>query len=86
MSEVKRCGRCGEVKPLDDFHRFKGHSSGRQAYCRTCAAESNREWRSDPAVKARLAEYMRVYRRRKKMAEAEVKNEDSGMIETERPL
>ena len=70
MSEIegtKKCGRCGEVKLLEDFYRYKGHSSGRQSYCIECTAEANKEWRSDPAVKARLAEYMRDYRRRKKM-------------------
>ena len=69
MSDLKSCGRCGELKPLAEFHRFKGNKYGRQAYCKACAAESNKEWRSDPAVKARLAEYMRGYRRRKKKAE-----------------
>lgn len=69
MSEVKTCGRCGEEKPFEEFYRFEGHSSGRQAWCKTCMAEANKEWRSDPAVKARLAEYMRGYRRRKKTAD-----------------
>ena len=67
IKDTKKCGRCGEVKPLEAFYRFKGHSSGRQSYCILCTAEANKEWRSDPAVKVRLAEYMREYRRRKKI-------------------
>ena len=63
---MKRCSRCGEEKPVEEFYRFKGHSSGRQAWCITCTAEHNKEWRADPEVKARLAEYMRAYRRRQK--------------------
>jgi len=69
MSEVKTCVRCGEEKALSDFHRFKGNSDGRQAYCKSCAAEANKEWRSDAVVKARQAAYMRRYRRRKKRAD-----------------
>ena len=69
IADTKKCGRCGDVKPLEAFHLFKGHESGRQSYCKVCEAESNKEWRADPAVKARLAEYMRAYRRRKKMDE-----------------
>jgi len=63
---MKRCSRCGEEKPVEEFYRFKGHSSGRQAWCKDCMAEANKEWRADPEVKARLAEYMRAYRRRQK--------------------
>jgi len=69
MSEVKTCGRCDEEKALSDFHRFKGNRDGHQAYCKSCAAEANKEWRSDAAVKARQAAYMRRYRRRKKRVE-----------------
>ena len=66
MNSVKKCARCGEEKPLEEFYRYKGHSSGRQSYCKVCTAEANREWRSNPAVKVRLAAYMREYRRRQK--------------------
>ena len=31
---MKRCGRCGELKPLDAFHR-RG-KGGRQTWCRDC--------------------------------------------------
>lgn len=32
----KRCSRCGETKPLDDFYRAKSRPDGRQAYCKQC--------------------------------------------------
>ena len=31
----KRCGKCGEVKPLDEFHRW-ARGDGRQPWCKTC--------------------------------------------------
>jgi hypothetical protein len=43
----KRCGRCGETKPLDAFHRRK---AGQQAWCKPCRqaydAAYHRETRS----------------------------------------
>jgi len=40
---VRRCGRCGEEKPLEEFawkRRAKGH---RHSYCRPCHADYRRE-------------------------------------------
>jgi len=33
---TKRCGRCGEDKPVEAFHR---RQSGRQAWCKPCRRE-----------------------------------------------
>lgn len=33
----KACTKCGEVKPLDQFHRRKAARDGRQTYCAICA-------------------------------------------------
>lgn len=47
--EYKRCSRCGEDKPLEDFNRDRSREDGRQRYCRACArawAEENRDRRS----------------------------------------
>ena len=43
---VKRCSKCGESKPLDDFHRCRAKSHGRAAYCRGCTREVQRDWRA----------------------------------------
>lgn len=32
---MKRCGRCGETKPLDEFHRSQ-RRGGRQTWCKAC--------------------------------------------------
>jgi hypothetical protein len=31
----KRCGKCAELKPLDDFHRWK-RGDGYQPWCKAC--------------------------------------------------
>lgn len=34
---TKRCPRCGDTKPLTDFHKNKSTRSGVQGYCKACA-------------------------------------------------
>jgi hypothetical protein len=41
----KRCSRCGESKPLEDFSPANLSKDGHQAYCKPCAAAHYREWR-----------------------------------------
>lgn len=33
---MKRCAMCGEVKPLDEFHRQPSGPQGRHSYCKPC--------------------------------------------------
>lgn len=42
MLDVKPCTGCGEVKPLDDYHRNRTKPDGREFRCKTCAAEYRR--------------------------------------------
>src|SRR6266550_3425472 len=35
---MKRCPRCGETKPLSDFHIHRGRRDGVQTYCKRCRA------------------------------------------------
>lgn len=37
MEEEKRCGRCGEIKSFDKFHRDRTHTDGRRSICKPCA-------------------------------------------------
>lgn len=41
----KTCRVCGEVKPLEEFHRRSDAQDGRHARCRSCASAYNRELR-----------------------------------------
>jgi hypothetical protein len=36
----KRCGACGEVKPLTEFYRAAGKRDGLQNRCRECEGET----------------------------------------------
>jgi hypothetical protein len=40
---MKRCARCGETKPLSEFHRHKSRRDGVQVYCKLCRAQIDRE-------------------------------------------
>lgn len=41
---VKRCTKCGETKPYEDFHRRRDTSDGRQVVCKVCVAAYQREY------------------------------------------
>lgn len=39
VPECKRCTKCGETKPLEEFNKRSGKSpDGRQYYCKPCNA------------------------------------------------
>lgn len=52
----KRCGRCGRLRPLDDFFRDRSRPDGRYPTCKPCRKEY------DEARKAAKAAYDREYR------------------------
>ena len=58
---MKTCTRCGEEKPLDEYHRNKALRDGRQAYCKSCVKAYRAEWRERPEVQAQQAEYKAEY-------------------------
>lgn len=56
MQTVKACTKCGEVKPLDGFHKDKSKRGGRRSHCKECMAEYRRPHREE------MREYHRRYR------------------------
>ncbi len=42
MSEVKRCTKCGEEKPLNEFYREARSKDGYKAWCKACSNASDR--------------------------------------------
>jgi hypothetical protein len=62
---VKRCPRCGKVKPAGEFYRRR--RTRLSSYCRSCqraAARLARIRRQDPAVVEQLRAVDRVRQRR----------------------
>ena len=42
MSGARRCSRCGEVKPLEEFPRHRSSPQGRGYHCKPCHARITR--------------------------------------------
>jgi len=49
----KRCSKCGEVKPVDDFWKNATKKDGRQMYCKNCLRVRNQVWRGDHPERTR---------------------------------
>jgi hypothetical protein len=39
--DLKKCGKCGETKPLEEFPRHYGSPTGRYARCKVCHSAAN---------------------------------------------
>jgi hypothetical protein len=78
---MKRCQRCGCVKPLSDFYREKGCRDGHRPECKTCnLAARKAKYLENPAKEIarvkqwqrrnpeRVADYQRRYRAENKIA------------------
>ena len=55
MTETKRCSKCGEVKPLEEFRRDRSKKQGRRSRCRECERQSERIYQ--PKSTAHSREY-----------------------------
>ena len=44
---MKTCTKCGETKPLDDFHRDQSKADGRKSRCHECTAEYRRGYHEE---------------------------------------
>jgi hypothetical protein len=61
---VKRCKKCGEVKPLEDFYRASGMADGHRSDCKTCNLATKKVWyaRNREAVIAKVKAWQREHR------------------------
>lgn len=50
---MKKCSKCGEVKPLDAFAKNASKKDGKSYLCRECTNEAMRLWREANPEKAR---------------------------------
>ncbi len=64
----RRCGRCEQALPKDQFGVHRGSSTGLHHYCRKCAAEKARKWTQDnyETFRPRATAYERERLRRRK--------------------
>lgn len=53
MTEMKRCTRCGEVKPLEEFPRDRASQDGRFVHCLACRRDVSRMDRRAKGAPAR---------------------------------
>ena len=60
MPDTKTCTKCGESKPLTEYHRDVGRPDGLKCYCRSCVLAVVRRWREENPERAR--EYGRQWR------------------------
>jgi transposase-like protein len=62
--KAKNCPRCGENLPITEFGRNRQTPDGLHYYCKSCAAERQRNWaRANPEkVRAMRAAYLRRIR------------------------
>ena len=44
---MKTCTKCGETKPLDDFHRDRSCADGRRSQCRECSVKDRRRYHEE---------------------------------------
>jgi recombination endonuclease VII/cytochrome c554/c'-like protein len=76
---VKRCKKCGEVKPIDEFYRATGMADGHRSECKACHQKQRKRWyqanraaaiasvkRWQQENKEHLHAYRRDYRQRRK--------------------
>lgn len=55
--QSKRCGRCKEIKSLDDFNYSKKDKYGRQSWCRVCQHIGQKQWRKEYYQKVKHSEH-----------------------------
>lgn len=60
---VKRCSKCGQNKPLDQFFNSRSTPSGKTYHCKACMSVKTRAWRE--AHKEQTKETSRIWRRGK---------------------
>jgi hypothetical protein len=80
LPSEKRCVQCGEIRPLEDFHKRSASKDGHQPKCKACSKAYFQQWlvaggsalvrayhrerRRDPAARAIDRGRVAVYRKR----------------------
>lgn len=59
LPRMKKCTKCGETKPLTEFHKDRSRPDGLHHSCKECANTYWRERYKEPEVQERLKQYQR---------------------------
>jgi hypothetical protein len=51
----KRCRKCGAIKPLEDFHRYRASPDGHQYWCKVCTLAHRKAYYAEHADESRAA-------------------------------
>lgn len=57
---IKRCSRCGEIKPVESFHRDKSRSDGLFPHCRDCVRADKLKVANNPTPTSDLVRQCRI--------------------------
>jgi hypothetical protein len=60
----KVCSRCGQEKPLSDFHKRKDRKCGVVGFCKVCAKIRGQNWRKTKQAEQYTRNYWRKNQRR----------------------
>ena len=63
---MKRCTKCGEIKPIDAYSVQRRSKSGVRAQCKVCSYEAYKSWKDNSGYfvdSEKRNKYMRDYRR-----------------------
>lgn len=52
---TKRCTKCGQVKPIEEFSVGKNYADGHKSVCRKCQAEYNKQYYQKKAEDRKLS-------------------------------
>ena len=64
MEIEKKCTKCGEVKPVGEFHKCKTKKDGYFTQCKVCRKKHNKKYREENKDKRK--EYFKKYREENK--------------------
>jgi hypothetical protein len=62
MTKEKQCTKCGETKPLSEFHKQKGSRDGVRWKCKTCSSIRKKQYHADN--RERLCKWNQEYHKR----------------------
>lgn len=64
---MKRCPRCGETKPLDNFGKDSRAHDGKRTYCKLCSNEYHKNYRVSNPERTKQFDFRHYHNRREKV-------------------